>query len=69
MPFRLKRSELLSLKLTLCARLGERESVHCIPPLTLREGGRLRLRWPEIQEFRYWSSGQTRSLHVGEAPV
>ena len=28
MLFRLKRSELLSLKLTLCARLGEGQSVH-----------------------------------------
>jgi hypothetical protein len=63
MPFRLKRSELRSLKLTLCARLGEGQSVHAYHR-SLSES----VVGCACAGLYCWS-GQNCSLHVGEAPV
>ena len=48
MPFRLKRLEPLALELTLCARLGEGQAVHGIPPLAIQKSARLTLCRPVV---------------------
>jgi len=48
MPFRLKRPEPLALELTLCARLGEGQAVHGIPPFAIQKSARLTLCRPVV---------------------